>query len=169
MTHLHYDPVEGLGDMPEFGMIFKLDADYDRVKWYGLGPEETYADRCRGAKLGIWESAVQDRMAKYLLPQECGNSVGVRWAEVTDYKGRGLRFSGACGEGMSFSALPYSPHEIENAAHGYELPPVHYTYVRAALAQLGVGGDNSWGAPVHPEYHIDVSGPVDLVFSFRGI
>ncbi len=165
-THLHYDPVEGLGDMPEFGMLFKLDADLDRVKWYGLGPEETYADRCRGAKLGIWESAVKDRMARYLWPQECGNSVGVRWAEVTDYKGHGLRF---VGDGMSFSALPYTPHEIENAAHGYELPPVHYTVVRAALAQLGVGGDNSWGAPVHEEFHIDVSGPVDFGFSFRGI
>ena len=50
-TTLTYDPVEGLGDMPEFGVMFKFDADYDNVTWYGMGPEETYVDRCEGAKL----------------------------------------------------------------------------------------------------------------------
>ncbi len=163
---LHYDPAEGLGAMPEFGMLFKLDADYDRVRWYGLGPEETYADRCRGAKLGIWKSSVADRMARYLLPQECGAMTGVRWAEVTDYRGRGLRFEG---DSMTFSALPWTPHEVENAAHDCELPPVHYTVVRAALAQMGVGGDDSWGAPVHEEFLIDTSKPLDFKFSFRGV
>ena len=163
---LRYDPVKGLPAMPEFGMLFKLDADYDRVKWYGLGPAETYADRCRGAKLGIWDSAVADRMARYLLPQECGAMTGVLWAEVTDYKGRGLRFEG---DGMTFSALPWTPHEVENAAHGYELPPVHYTVVRAALQQMGVGGDDSWGAPVHEEYLIDAARPLEFQFSFRGV
>ena len=165
-VHLHYDPVKGLGPMPEFGMMMKLDADRDRVRWYGLGPAETYADRCRGAKLGIWESTVADRLAHYLTPQECGAMTGVRWAEVTDSRGRGLRFTG---DEMCFSALPYTPHELENAAHEYELPPVHYTVVRAALAQAGVGGDDSWGAKPHPEYLLDVSGPLDLRFSFRGV
>ncbi len=163
---LSYDPAEGLGPMPEFGMLFKLDADYDQVKWYGFGPEETYADRRRGGRLGIWDSAVADRMARYPMPQECGAMTDVRWAAVTDYKGRGLRFEG---EGMTFSALPYTPHEIENAAHDYELPPVHYTVVRAALAQMGVGGDDSWGALVHDEYLIDVSRPLEFKFSFRGV
>lgn len=45
---LSYDPVSGLGDMPEFGVMMKLDADYHRVRYYGLGPEENYSDRCRG-------------------------------------------------------------------------------------------------------------------------
>ena len=165
-VHMHYDPVEGLSAMPEFGMMLKLDADYDRMKWYGMGPEENYADRCQGAKLGVWEKSVQDNMARYLLPQECGNVTGVRWAEVTDYKGRGLRFMG---DAMSFSALPYTPHEVESAAHGYELPPVHYTVVRASKQQIGVAGDNSWGAMPHPEYLIDLSQPLDFTFSFRGV
>ena len=73
------------------------------------------------------------------------------------------------GEDLSFSALPYTPHEIENAKHFYELPPVHYTVVRVAKEQMGVGGDDSWGAPVHPEYHLDVSGKVEFSFTFRGI
>ena len=49
-TTLSYDPVKELGDMPEFGMMFKLDADYDTVKWYGLGPQETYEDRQQDRK-----------------------------------------------------------------------------------------------------------------------
>ena len=63
-TTLSYDPVEGLGDMPEFGVMFKFDADYDNVTWYGMGPEETYVDRCEGAKLGIYKNKVADNMAK---------------------------------------------------------------------------------------------------------
>ena len=56
-TTLSYDPVKELGDMPEFGLMFKLDADYDHVTWYGLGPEETYADRKKGAKLGVYQKS----------------------------------------------------------------------------------------------------------------
>lgn len=165
-TTLTYDPVEGLSDMPEFGMLFKLDADYDRVKWYGLGEAETYADRKRGAKLGVYENEVSDNLAEYLVPQECGNHCGVRYAEVTDRKGRGMLFFG---DELSFSALPYTPHELENAAHAYELPQVHYTVVRVAQAQMGVAGDDSWGARVHPEYLLDVSAKKVFTFAFRGV
>ncbi len=164
-TTLSYDPVKELGDMPEFGMLFKLSADYDHVKWYGLGPAETYADRKKGAKLGIYKNLVKDNMAEYLVPQECGNKEEVRYAEVTDRKGRGMRFMMTAENGpMSFSALPYTPHEMENAAHSFELPEVHYTVVRAAKGQMGIAGDDSWGSLTHPEYLLDVSGK--LVFSF---
>lgn len=163
---MEYEPVPGLPDMPEFGILFKMDADYDNLKWYGLGPEETYADRLSGAKLGIYDKKVADNMAAYLVPQECGNKYGVRWAQVTDAEGAGLIFEG---DELSFSALPYTPHELENAKHAYELPPVHNTIVRVAKAQLGVGGDDSWGAPVLSPYHIDVSGKVEFGFRFRGI
>lgn len=165
-TTLTYDPVEGLSDMPEFGVLFKLNADYDRLEWYGNGPEETYADREQGAKLGVYRNQVADNMAAYLVPQECGNKTQVRWAKVTDRRGRGMLFTG---DKMNFSALPYTPHEIENAKHAYELPPVHYTVVRAAAGQMGVGGDDSWGAPVHPEYHLDVSKGMEFSFTFKGI
>ena len=53
---------------------------------------------------------------------------------------------------MMFSALPYTPHELENAKHPYELPQVHYTVVRAALGQMGIAGDDSWMSFTHPEY-----------------
>lgn len=165
-TKLMYDPVEGLPDMPEFGMMFQFDADYDNLTWYGMGPDETYADRRHGAKLGIYSNKVADNMAKYLVPQECGNKVGVRYARLVDAKGRGILFEG---DELSFSALPYTPHELENAAHVYELPQVHHTIVRVAMAQMGVGGDDSWGSWVHPEYHIDATKPLEFTFWFRGI
>lgn len=165
-TTLSYDPVEGLPDMPEFGVIFKFNADYDRLEWYGNGPEETYEDRKQGAKLGIYRNKVEDNMAAYLVPQECGNKTDVRYAKVTDRQGRGILFTG---ENLNFSALPYTPHEIENAKHPYELPKVHYTVVRVSRQQMGVGGDNSWGAPVHPEYHIDVGKKIEFSFTFCGI
>jgi beta-galactosidase len=165
-TKLMYDPVEGLPDMPEFGMMFQFNADYDNLTWYGMGSEETYADRRHGAKLGIYSSKVADNMAKYLVPQECGNKVGVRYARLVDAKGRGILFEG---DELSFSALPYTPHELENAAHAYELPQVHHTIVRVAFAQMGVGGDDSWGSWVHPEYHIDVTKPLEFTFRFKGI
>ena len=163
---LQYVPVEGLSPMPEFGMIFKMDADYDHIRFYGLGPDENYCDRHEGARLGIWETTAEENLSRYLKPQECGNRTGVRWAEVTNAKGGGLRFSG---NAMEFSALPHSPHELEYAMHMDELPPVFYTYVRCALKQMGVAGDDSWGARTHEEYLLDVSAPMEFCFSIEGI
>lgn len=165
-TALSYDPPKGIHDMPEFGMLFKFDADYENLTWYGYGPAETYCDRERGGKLGIYQNKVADNIAQYLVPQECGNHTHVRRASITDNLGRGMEFSG---KELSFSALPFTPHELENAMHSYELPPVYYTVVRVALQQMGVAGDDSWGSRTHEEYLIDVTRPLELHFSFRGI
>jgi len=70
---------------------------------------------------------------------------------------------------MVFSALPYTPHEIENAMHPYELPPVHYTVVRVAKAQMGVGGDDSWGAQTHPEYLLQTDKTMQFSFVWKGV
>ncbi len=165
-TTLIHDPIKELEDMPEFGMIMKINADYNQLEWYGMGPAETYADRCKGAKLGIYKNQVSDNMADYIVPQETGNKVGVRWAKVTDKLGRGLLFEG---DNMNFSALPWTPHELENARHPYELPQVHYTVIRAAMMQMGIAGDDSWGSPTHPEYLIHADKRLEFTFRFRGI
>jgi beta-galactosidase len=165
-TKLSYDPVPELMDMPEFGVIFKMSADYDNVEWYGLGPEETYCDRDKGGRLGIYKNKVIDNVAKYLVPQECGNKTGVRYAKITNHQGRGLIFKG---NSMNFSALPYTPHELENAMHDYELPPVHYTVIRVSLEQMGIAGDDSWGARTHEEFLIDIKNKLEFEFSFQGI
>jgi beta-galactosidase len=70
---------------------------------------------------------------------------------------------------MELSVLPYTPQELENAAHPYELPPVHYTNVRCTLMQMGVGGDDSWGAKTHPEYLLKVDEKMEFSFVFKGI
>jgi beta-galactosidase len=164
-----------LPPMPEFGLLLKLNADYDNLEWYGLGPEETYADKLTGAKLGIYRNKVIDNMAGYLVPQECGNKSGVRYAKLTDNMGRGMIFKNGSSDDnnndstMEFSALPYTPHELENAMHPYELPQIHYTVVRANMMQMGIAGDNTWGARTHDEYLLPANVPLNFSFSFRGI
>ncbi|MBO5998063.1 MAG: DUF4981 domain-containing protein, partial [Lachnospiraceae bacterium] len=170
-TELGYTAVKGLPDMPEFGMMFCLIPELDRTEWYGPGPEETYADRQRGGRLGVYRKTVADNMAKYLVPQESGNKCGVRWLKAMDQLGRGMIFCKAEEDrkGLSVSVLPYTPHELECAAHIHELPESRHTVVRAALAQMGVGGDDSWGARTHPEYLLPEEQDMKLVFFFRGI
>jgi beta-galactosidase len=163
-------PGAGLGDMPEFGALLTASADLRRLRWYGDGPAETYVDRRRGARLGIYEADVADQLTAYLRPQEAGNHTGVRWAEVTDGRGNGLRFdcAGQAG-GMEFSALPWTPFEIENAAHPVELPPIQQTVLRPALMRRGVGGDDSWGAEPHPEYRLPAGRELVFRFGFKGL
>lgn len=167
---LLYEPVKGLPDFPEFGVMFKLDTDYNNLKWYGLGESETYVDRKRGAKLSVYTNKVADNLAKYLVPQECGNKEEVRYASLTDMKGRGMLFESDKSSGfMSFSALPYTPGQLEEAMHAYELPKVYHTVVRVNKALLGVGGDDSWGSKTHEEFTISSQKKTLFSFSFRGI
>lgn len=143
-AELHYDPVKELGDMPEFGMLFTLDAQYDQVRYYGMGPGENYVDRCHGAKLGLWETTAQENVSRYVLPQECGNRTGVRWAEVT-----GLSRPGPAlpvrrrGTAWRPPCCPIRPTSWKTPAHPNELPPVYNTVVRVARQQMGVGGDDA--------------------------
>ncbi|MGN0505435.1 MAG: glycoside hydrolase family 2 TIM barrel-domain containing protein [Lachnospiraceae bacterium] len=162
---MDYTPVDGLSEMPEFGMMFKIPADYDRIRYYGLGPEENYCDRNQGAKLSVYETTAKENVTPYVIPQECGNRTGVRYAKVTNRQGAGLQFAG---DALDFSVLPYTPHELENAGHHYELPEVHHTVIRVALRQMGIGGDDSWGARTHDEYLLDVSRPLYFEFVFAG-
>ncbi|WP_302949337.1 glycoside hydrolase family 2 TIM barrel-domain containing protein [uncultured Selenomonas sp.] len=147
---LDYEPTDGMPALPDFAMLFTLAADYDRIRYYGYGPKENYADRHRGARLGIYESTAAEEVEPYLRPQETGNHCGVRWIELRDHSGHGLRLTGAAP--MEASALPYHPHELENARHAYDLPRSVHTYLRASAGMCGVGGDDSWGAPVLTEY-----------------
>lgn len=165
-VNMKYHHVKGLPDMPEFGMIFRLPYELKNLSWLGLGPEETYADRTQGAILSRFANKVEDNFAKYLRPQECGNKMEVYEASVTDDLGRGIQFRG---NGMNFSALPYSPDEIECARHPYELKRSEHTVVRVALAQMGVGGDDTWGARTHEEFLLKKDTDLTFEFAFRGI
>lgn len=164
---MDYEKVEGLPAMPDFSMLFTLSADYDKIRYYGYGPADNYIDRQEGARLGIFETSTQEEFEPYLRPQEYGNHGGIRWFSVTDNRGRGLLVK-ALGTKLSASAVPYTPHEIESARHPYDLPEVHHTFVRASLGQCGVGGDDSWGAPILDEY-IEKNASRHLEFCIKGI
>lgn len=160
-------PAAGLPDLPEVGMLFTADADLHRLRWYGDGPQECYADRRRGARLDVHEGDVASQLTPYVRPQEAGSHTGVRWAEVTDDAGHGLRFE--CGTGMEFSALPWTPFEVENAPHPVDLPPIQRTILRPALMRRGVGGDDSWGARTHAEYLVPSDRDQVFRFAFTGL
>ena len=73
------------------------------------------------------------------------------------------------GDELFVNVLPFTPHELENAEHAYELPEVHHTVVRVAWRQMGIGGDDSWGAETHPEYLLPKEKDLRFTFRFRGI
>lgn len=162
-----YEPVKGLTPMPEYGMMFRISPEYKFVEYYGNGPEENYCDRNKGAKLGVFKTSTTDAMESYLVPQETGNRTDVRWAKVVDRKGRGLLFEAPMT--MNFSALPYTPDELEAAKHPYELPRVFKTIVRCSLVQMGIAGDDSWGARTHEEFLLPNDKKLSFVMSFKGI
>ena len=164
-VEMSMDASDAIGELPEFSVMFTMDTDYENLTWYGKGPEETYADRDH-AKIGVYRQKVIDTPARYLVPQESGNKTGVRWAEITDRRGRGIRIEG---EDLYLNVGPHTPHEVDNANHPNELPPVLYTYIRVGLGQMGVAGDDTWGALPYPEYLIDNSKPLSLKFSIRAI
>ncbi len=163
-VELSLEASSDVGELPELSMMLMMDADYENLKWYGKGPEETYFDR-NHAKLGIYENKVLDNVAKYLVPQECGFHEETRFFEVTDERGLGLHFET---NGLGFSALPYTPEELESATHQNELPLPLYTVIRIGQ-QMGVAGDNTWGALTHPEFMLDNSKTMKIKFSFKGI
>ena len=185
-TELSFKPVKDMIEMPVFGMNFRFNADFDNLRWYGYGPGESYSDRSHGNPLGIYTAKVSEQLSKYLVPQECANKIGVRRASVTDLKGHGIKFTAApdakgsrryvdkalneeLKDTFELRALNYTASELEAATHPTELPPSHFTNVRIALAQLGIAGDDSWGARTHEEYRIDASGKLVLRFSFKAI
>lgn len=158
-----YDGVKELSDMPVFAMDFKMKKQYDKFTFYGMGPDENYIDRNNGARLGVYTLTALENFTKYLNPQECGNRTGVRYVNVYEENGAGLNFT-ATENPFEMSVLPYNAHELDNAMHRDELPDPTYTWVRIAAKQMGVGGDDSWGAPVHKEFKINSEEAMSLEY-----
>ncbi len=151
--------------VPEFGLMLTMPAEYHRVTYYGLGPGESYSDFTQSTHRGTFCFDAQTALQPYFTPQESGARTGVCAATVTDETGFGLCISG---EEIMLSALSYTPHEIENAKHQYELPPQVKTVVRCAKGQLGIGGDNTWGAKPHAPFHLKLQKNDTFRFAFGG-
>lgn len=163
---MDYAKTEGLPEIPDFAVLFTLPMEYKNIRYYGFGPGENYVDRQQGAQLGIYSAQVENQLQPYLMPQESGNHCGVRWLEVTNDKQRGIKIS--ADSLLETSVLSYTPHEIENARHHYELPASTKTILRASKGMCGVGGDDSWGAPVLDEY-MNKNKDYHFTFYFKGI
>ncbi|WHY78224.1 glycoside hydrolase family 2 TIM barrel-domain containing protein [Neobacillus sp. WH10] len=163
-----YKGAECLPQLPIFAVSFKVLADYEQLKWYALGPEENYSDRAAGARLGIFNNQVTDNLSGYCFPQESGNRTGVRRVSVMNSDGQGIRIS-SVDKPLECNFSPYTAFELENAYHVYELPNIHYTVVTVAGRQMGVGGDDSWGAPVHDEHLIHANEDMEFEFMIHRV
>ena len=162
-------------DLFRFGVEVALDGTLDRISFYGHGPHESYSDRWSSAPVGIYGQKVADQYwMGYVRPQESGTHVGLRWFDVTDSAGEGLRFSIPEGR-FSASALPFARRDIDlsvtgggrrdrgDQRHSPELRPDGMTHVNVDLVQMGLGCINSWGRLPRPEYRIPAA---DRSFSF---
>ncbi|MEK3982038.1 glycoside hydrolase family 2 TIM barrel-domain containing protein [Paenibacillus sp. FSL K6-3166] len=151
-----------LPEIPEFGMMFVLAGRLDTLSWYGRGPHENYWDRQTGSPLGRYSGKVSDQFVPYLRPQECGNKTDVRFASITEANdGSGLYFDSAIP--MEINALPWMPDELEASDHVYKLPVSNKSVLRVNYKQMGVGGDDSWGARTHEEFTL----PANRPYAFR--
>ncbi|GGJ98309.1 hypothetical protein GCM10007063_20760 [Lentibacillus kapialis] len=143
-------PGKGLPEIPAVGMELTLPGEFEQINWYGRGPESNYWDRKTGYPVGVYSSTVDDEFFPYSVPQETSNKTDVRWVTFTNEDGTGLMATGL--PQMEFGALHYTEKDLEDADHPYELDKKEDIYVNLNDRQMGLGGDNSWGARPHPEF-----------------
>lgn len=153
-------------EIPRMGMQMQLPEDYMNLRWFGRGPQENYADRKKAADVGLYESTVDDQYVPYVRPQENGYKTDTRWFTLTDDNGYGLLFSG--NPLICFAALKnihddfespgklsqYRPDAKTANRHINDVKPRDLVNLNVDLGQMGVGGDDSWGAEIHPQYRL---------------
>jgi beta-galactosidase len=156
-----------LPEMPRFGMRMILPAEFDNMTWLGRGPQENYADRKTGANIGKYNASVWQQYHPYVRAQETGNKCDVRWVALQNKLGEGVLIIG--NKPLSVSAwnfmmedICYRPSAIEHR-HGGSIEKKDLVWLNIDHRQMGVGGDTTWGAQVHPEYTIT---PQEWTYSF---
>ena len=161
MIHIEVDftPLKNdLPEIPRFGMRVILPKEYDTMTWLGRGPHENYADRKTSALVGLYTADVWSQFHPYVRPQETANKSDVRWVALQNKNQEGFMVIGS--EPLSVSAwnfeqkaIEYVPFDIERK-HGGSIEKEDLVWLNIDKAQMGVGGDTTWGAEVHPEYTI---------------
>jgi len=128
---------QDLPDLPRLGVTLELDPACEHVEWFGLGPVETYVDRCAGAWMGRYQGRVKDQMFPYIVPQESGTHEHLRWLCARAQSGYGLL---ACARtAFSGSILPYRPEDLNASRHPSDLPPPNRVYMNLDVKQRGLG------------------------------
>ena len=153
---------KGLSNLPRFGMQMAIPGEFSTMSWFGRGPHESYWDRKTSAAVGAYSGPVAEQVHLYVRPQETGNKTDVRWMALTNKDGVGLLAVGM--PTLSASAWPFTMQDLENAKHIHELPRRDTITVNLDYKQMGVGGDDSWGARTHPEYTLP---PKQYSYRFR--
>ncbi len=158
-----------------FGMRFAMPGQYSDLDFFGLGPWENYADRHSAALLGRYRQRVEEQYHYgYARAQESGTHTGMRWMNILDESGTGLKLSAPTP--FSASALPFSLEDLDTHVHSLELKAKAHenersrgtTYVHMDLAQMGVGGITSWGTWPLKEYLLPAQ-PYDFVFTLAPV
>ena len=153
---------KNLPRLPRLGMQMAMRPGFERITWYGPGPQETYSDR-KDARVGLYSGSVEEQLcAGYVEPGETGNKADVQWVALTNDKGVGLLAVGL--PLLSVNALHYTTDDLQSAIHPWELPRRDFVTLNLDLKQMGVGGDDSWGSWPHGQFLI----PCDTYsYSFR--
>ncbi|MGQ1788162.1 glycoside hydrolase family 2 TIM barrel-domain containing protein [Saccharicrinis sp. GN24d3] len=145
-----------LPELPRVGMHVLLNNELNNVQWLGRGPHENYADRRSSAFIGHYSGSVEDQYFPYVRPQETGYKTDVRWISILNNSGVGLLIKN--NSTLCANILPFDYKELyhkkkdEPLKHGASVERGDAYSFFVDYAQTGVGGDNSWGARVHPEY-----------------
>ncbi len=155
------EPGNNLPDLPRFGIQLHMSREFGSVSWYGRGPQENYWDRNTGAAVGLYSMWVGDLFFPYVKPQESGNRTDVRWVTFTNQGRVGLKITGE--PLIYFSAWLFPMEELERASHPSEINRSYDITVNIDYRQMGVGGDNSWGARQHPEYRL----PTNKAYAYK--
>ncbi|KRK98495.1 beta-galactosidase [Secundilactobacillus odoratitofui DSM 19909 = JCM 15043] len=171
-----YHGASGLPELPAFGLRFVMPTPATEFTYDGLSGE-TYPDRMAGGVEGTY-TVEGLPVTKYLVPQECGMHMATKQVTVT--RNRTLNNADRANtpfeltlnqadEPFAFSCLPYTAEELENATHIEELPAARRTVLTVYGAVRGVGGIDSWGADVEPQYHISAEADHSLHFKIAGV
>jgi len=160
-------PGKGLPEIPAVGMQMRVSKEFENITWYGRGPQNNYWDRNTGADVGVYKGTVDGQFVPYLEPQETGNKTDVRWVTLTNNHGTGLMATGY--PFMEVNALHYTEDDLSSKAHPYELTRQDDVILTLNYKQMGVGGDNSWGARPHPEFTLYPDHPYSFSYRLRPI
>lgn len=149
-------------DMPQllrYGMKMQMPEAFRQIEYYGKGPRENYIDRNNSEGLGVWKQTVAEQYYPYIRPQESGNKTSVRYWQLTNEDGKGLRFEGT--EALECQSLCYTEDDLYSGVnkdrtqrHSGDLTPRNFTDVHIASRMMGLGCVNSWGAWPRPEYQM---------------
>lgn len=157
----HFTPLfTKVSVLPRLGYEIQLNKQFDEMTWYGRGPHENYTDRNYAAQLGVYKKSVSAQFVNYPVPQENGNKTGVRWTQLTNTKGLGIKISSQ--QAFETSARHYSQDNLTKAKHTFELIEQDTVYLYIDVQQNGLGG-NSCG-PLPLEQYLFK--PKEMVFDF---